>query len=87
MDSYYNIADLQDSLIPMADALYGGDWILLQNNALVHHSVKNTDFLDGNKIEVMSWPAKSNDPNIIEIFLGSTREVYLQGGSSVLTVF
>lgn len=46
MDSEYYTSVLRKSLIPVADALYGEEWILQQDNALVY-SVFRTAYFFG----------------------------------------
>lgn len=76
---YYTNA-LKISIIPVAKLLYEEHWILQQDNASVHNSIKTTYVLDVYNPEAISWPTKSPDLNIIKnVWNQLVNEVYKAG--------
>lgn len=49
------------------DSLYGnGKYYFQQDNAPIHNSKSTKEFFERKKIQLIEWPAKSPDLNIIE---------------------
>lgn len=61
---------MQNNHFPVANVLYREDWILQRNNASVDKAITTTEILNGNDIDVVSWPAKHSIVNVIEKFWG-----------------
>lgn len=65
---------------PAADDLFGENWNIQQDNCLVHCSNYTNDWFDANDVDVLYWPPKTSDLNIVENFwcqLG--RAIYTDG--------
>ena len=63
--NYINV--LTTSLIPAANEAFGnGIWFFQQDNAPAHSAVVTQNFFAQNNIQLIQWPAKSPDLNIIE---------------------
>lgn len=65
MDSGYNVYVLQLFSRSQADAIFGENWIFQHDNAVVHTSDVTKMFTEANDIEVLDWPAKLPDLNVI----------------------
>lgn len=75
---YCNI--LQYFLLPKADRLFGENWTFQQDNSSVHSSSYTKQWMESNDIDLLDWPAKSPDLNIIENVWGQlARDVYADG--------
>lgn len=57
---------LKNQLIPIAKLNYGDDFILQEDNAPVHKAKIVKKYLQESHINVLDWPAKSPDMNIVE---------------------
>ena len=63
-DAY--IKTLRGDAIPIIRDLIGDDFVLQQDNCSFHVSSKSLEFLEGAGIEVLPWPSRSLDLNLIE---------------------
>ena len=50
----------------MGDGVFGRNFVYVQNNVPSHTARDTTAFLDQQDVEVMDWPARSPDMNLIE---------------------
>lgn len=57
---------LSDYLVPTAEAFYGADWQLQQDNAPPHKAIFTQDRLHAHVPSVLEWPANSPDLSPIE---------------------
>ena len=63
--NYINV--LTTALIPAANVAFGNEsWFFQQDNVPAHSAVVTQNFFAQNNIQVIQWPAKSPDLNIIE---------------------
>jgi hypothetical protein len=53
-------------LLPFANLHYGYQFVFQQDNASIHSSKFTTDMFKEHGIEVLDWPSKSLDLNLIE---------------------
>lgn len=59
--------ELLTSVFPILDNLYGaGHYVFQQDNASIHTSQVATAFFEAQETQLLEWPAKSPDLNIIE---------------------
>ena len=61
---------LNKCLLPFASEQCPRDWIYQQDNAPSHVSNAMKQFLSESTVDVLPWPAKSPDQNIIENLCG-----------------
>lgn len=54
------------ALLPSADRLFDGDWVLQEDNDPKHKSKKAVKWREENEVDRMEWPAQSPDQNCIE---------------------
>jgi hypothetical protein len=67
VDAIGYITVLQDYLVPIISEYFRNrPWIFQQDNATAHTAHGVTDFFCLNNMEVMKWPARSPDLNILE---------------------
>lgn len=66
MDSKYYCNVLQDCLIDKNSSLVGEAWILQQDKAAIHTFSYAKEWLVASDVDVMDWPPKSADFNIIK---------------------
>lgn len=66
MDSQNYCSVLEGCLLNFSDASFANNWILQQDNASVHKSDYTAEWLNAADVDVLDWPAKSPDSNLIE---------------------
>jgi hypothetical protein len=57
---------IKDFALPIIEASMDDDWLWQQDNAPAHSSEATLLFLEGKGVQVLGWPAKSPDLNVIE---------------------
>jgi transposase len=57
---------LQNFALPIIEAEFEDYWLLQQDNAPAHSSAATQLFLESKGVELLGWPAKSPDLNVIE---------------------
>ena len=57
---------LKKSLLPIVKLNYKEDYIFQDDNASVHRATIVKEFIENNNINVLKWPPKSPDMNIVE---------------------
>ena len=65
---------LNDYLLPSANAYYGNDWVLQQDNAPPHVSRSSQEWLAQNVPAVLAWPPNSADLSPIENMWGIVKD-------------
>lgn len=63
-DGYIKL--LQESIVPMIKLNFGSDVSFQEDNSPVHKARKVKQFMKDSNIEVLDWPPKSPDLNIVE---------------------
>ena len=53
-------------MLPWATGVFGRNFVYVQDNALLHTARDTPAILDQQDVEVMDWPARSLDMNLIE---------------------
>ena len=68
---------LEPNLLPLLQRFYRFKWRFQQDNASIHSSASTRRWFIENNVEVLEWPARSPDLNIIESVWGLlARDVY-----------
>ena len=57
---------LRNQMLQSATGVFGRNFVYVQDNFLPHTAGDRTAFLDQQDVEVMDWPARSPDMNLIE---------------------
>jgi transposase len=57
---------LKENALPLIWNRYHHDWLLQQDNAPAHAAAATSDFLESKGVELLGWPSKSPDLNVIE---------------------
>ena len=68
---------LEEIIVPRINGQNINNWIFQQNNAPCHTSKKTLEWFKSNEIQLLQWPARIPDLNIIEnVWSFITQEVY-----------
>ena len=78
---------LEDYLLPFAAETLGDNWVFQQDGAACHRSKYTMQWLDSKGVDVLAWPAKSPDLNIIENVWGHLARAVYGSGRQFETTF
>lgn len=80
------IEQLKSHLLPYGPQLGGENWTFQQDGATIHTAKAVKKWFKDNNINVLDWPSKSPDMNIVEnVWASLTKKVY-EGGRQFETV-